>query len=145
MIAMLEALPDNVEKLLVFGARYEQDLYYLEKLKSFKNLELRTCVSRPGNDYTGVEGRVTDCIHDIEPDDEVYICGNPDMVREVVKTLTDDGHSSDHIYHEDFTLASKPDPLWKSIFFDGNIPGLEIFHKILIFGSLITIPLFYYV
>jgi len=44
---MLEALPDETEKVVVFGGRYEQDLYYIEKLKSFKNTELRLCVSRP--------------------------------------------------------------------------------------------------
>lgn len=66
------------------------------------------------------------------------------MVAQVARTLKDDGHKSENIYHEDFTLASKPDPLYKSIFFDGAIPGLEFFHKILIYLSVFGIPLFYY-
>jgi len=47
MISMLEALPEDIEKLVIFGGRYEKDLYYLDKLQSFANTEVITCVSRP--------------------------------------------------------------------------------------------------
>lgn len=144
MIAMLQALPDEVEKIVVFWGRYEKDLFYLDKLKTFKNLELRTCVSRPGKNSSTDIGRVTDYIHDINLEDEIYICGNPDMVHDVRETLKTDGHNKDKIFHEDFTLAHKPEALWKSIFFSGNIPWLEPFHKLLIYGSIFWIPLFYY-
>lgn len=144
MIAMLEALPDEIEKVVVFWGRYEHDLYYLDKLKRFKNLELRLCVSRPSNDYEWDKGRVTDYIHDLTSNDEVYICGNPDMVAQVAKTLKEDGHTSSNIYHEDFTLAAKPIPLWKSIFFEWNLPGVTYINNILIYTGAIFIPIFYY-
>lgn len=144
MISMLEALPDNVEKVVVFWGRYEQDLYYIEKLESFKNTQLHICVSRPWINYEWNIWRVTDYIHDIQSDDEVYVCGNPDMVSQVVRTLINEGHKSDNMYHENFTLAGKPISIWKSILFDGNIPGLKLFHKILIYLSVLWIPLFYY-
>ncbi|MDA9129071.1 ferredoxin [Candidatus Gracilibacteria bacterium] len=143
MIPMLDALSDDVEKLLVFGVRSEEDLFYVEKLKKYKNLELRLCVSRPTEEHINGE-RVTDQIHDIEKNDEVYICGNPDMVHEVRETLKSDGHEAEKIFHEDFTLASKPISLTKSVFFEGEIPGLETFHKILIYIGVFGIPLFYY-
>lgn len=143
MIAMLEATPDYVEKIVVFWGRYEHDLYYLDKLKEFKNTELRLCVSRPSDDYTGKNWRVTDYIHDIDPNDEVYICGNPDMVEQVAKTLKADGHSPQNIFHEDFTLASKPIPIWKSMLFEGNVPGIALFNNFCIYLGAIVIPIFY--
>ena len=145
MISMLEALPEETPKMVVFGGRYEADLYYIEKLKSFKNVELRLCVSRPSQDFTGNKGRVTDYIHDIAPDDEVYICGNPDMVHSVVDTLKVDGHKADKIYHEDFTLAAKPKALWKSMLFDGNLPGVLTLEKILVFLGVLVIPVVYFI
>ena len=144
MISMLEALPESIEKVVVFWVRYEEDLYYIEKLQSFKNTQLRTCVSRWKEGFTWNEWRVTDYIYDITAEDEVYICGNPNMVSEVVEKLKSSGHQSENVYYEDFTLAHKPDHICKSIFFDGNIPGLEVFHKFLIYGSIFWIPLFYY-
>ena len=143
MISMLEALPDEIEKIVVFGGRYEEDLYYIDTLKSFKNTQLRLCVSRPSDTYSGNVGRVTDYIHDLTSDDEVYICGNPDMVSQVAATLKSDGHTSDNIYHEDFTLASKPTPLWKSILLDWNIPWIASFQNICIYVWAIGIPIFY--
>lgn len=55
------------------------------------------------------------------------------MVSEVAETLKVDGHTSDNIYHEDFTLAAKPEPIWKSILFEGNVPGIMQLHIILIY------------
>ena len=144
MISMLESLPDEVQKIVVFGGRYEKDLYYLDKLNSFKNTELRICVSRPWENFQWYKWRVTDYIHDLTTDDEVYICGNPDMVVEVVQTLLADGHKKEKIYYEEYTLSNKPVSLLKSIFFEGNVPGLNVFHKILIYLGVFGIPLFYY-
>lgn len=144
MISMLEALPDETPKLLLFGGRYEKDLYYLEKLASFKNLEIVTCVSRPDENYTGDKGRVTDYLHKIHPEDEVYICGNPNMVHDTIKHLSENGHFREKIYHEDFTLATKPDPLWKIFLFEGNIPGINMLQNILIYSGIFLVPLVYY-
>lgn len=105
MISMLRALPEETQKLVIFGGRYEQDLYYLDLIESFRNVELITCVSRPGQDYTGNTGRVTDYLHKIHPEDEVYICGNPNMVHDTIKHLQTNGHFRERIFHEDFTLA----------------------------------------
>jgi len=144
MIAMLEALPDDMNKIVIFWVKYEQDLYYLDTLKNFKNTELRLCVSQPSDDYTGKKWRVTDYIHDIKQDDEVYVCGNPDMVHSVVGMLFDTWHKKENIFHEDFTLASKPDPIWKSILYDGNMPWVTLVNNILIYLWAIGIPVFYY-
>ena len=143
MIAMLDALPDDVEKLLIFGVREEKDLFYLEKLKQYKNLEIRICISRHAS-KPDMSRRVTDCMWGIEKEDEVYICWNPDMVAQARNMLIADGHNWDMIYHEDFTLAQKPLSLAKSIFFEWQLPGVELFQKILIYLSVIWLPVFYY-
>jgi NAD(P)H-flavin reductase/ferredoxin len=143
IMAMLDALPDEVEKLLIFGVREESDLFYLEKLKQYKNLEIRTCISRTNWGWETWK-RVTECIWDIEEDNEVYICGNPEMVSDVREKLAIDGHDLDKIYHEDFTLAQKPISLSESIFFEWQIPGVELFQKILIYLSILGLPIFYF-
>lgn len=144
MIAMLESLPEDIQKIVVFGVKYEQDLYYIDTLKNFKNIELRLCVSRPGDSYVGNVWRVTDYIHDIVSEDEVYVCWNPDMVHSVVNKIIDSGHNEANIFHEDFTLAAKPNPIWKSILFEGNLPWIMHLHKILIYLWAIWIPVIYF-
>lgn len=37
MIAMLEACPKEIEKIVIFWVRYENDIYYKEKLTQFKS------------------------------------------------------------------------------------------------------------
>ncbi len=143
MMAMLEKIPQETQKLLIFWVRKEEDLFYLEKLEKYKNLELRLCISRPDKKDTS-PSRVTDHLADIEKDDEVYICGNPDMVSAVRKILQDAGHGTKNIFHEDFTLANPPIALWKNILFEGEVPGIEIFHKILIYLWVFGVPVFYF-
>lgn len=144
MISMLRALPEETQKLVIFGGRYEQDLYYLDLIESFRNVELITCVSRPGQDYTGNTGRVTDYLHKIHPEDEVYICGNPNMVHDTIKHLQTNGHFRERIFHEDFTLAWKPSGVLKSIFFEGNLPGVLMLQQILIYSGVLTVPFLYF-
>ena len=144
MISMLQALPDEIPKLLIFGGRHEHDLYYLDLLKSFQNLQLRTCVSRPSDSYEGVTGRVTSQLTGIHPEDEVYICGNPDMAHEVVAILHGAGHFHEKIFHEDFTLAAKPLPLYQSILFEGNLPGIQALQKLLVYGGSIGLASLYF-
>jgi len=141
MISMLEALPEDIEKLVIFGGRYEKDLYYLDKLQSFANTEVITCVSRPWENYTGETGRVTAHLNKIHADDEVYICGNPDMVTSVCSGLKEQWHREENIFHENFTLATKPEPLWKIFLFEGKIPGIQLLQNILIYIGMIAIPI----
>jgi len=144
MISMLEALPEKIEKILIFWGRYEQDLYYLDKLKSFKNIELRICVTRPNENFTWNTWRVTEYLYDIHSDDEIYICWNPDMVRDVSNILHSDGQSPENIYHEDFILASKPLPIYKSILFEWNLPWVILLNNIFIYLWAVWVPIFYY-
>ncbi len=142
MISFLETLPDDTKKLLIFWVRHMEDLFYIEKLKKYKNLELRNCISRPSSpDITSQ--RVVDQMHDIEKNDEVYVCGNPEMVSQVCEILKTSGHQEDKIHHEDFTLAQKPLPLIKSIFFEGELPGLDRFNTFLMYLWVVGVPIFY--
>jgi DMSO/TMAO reductase YedYZ heme-binding membrane subunit len=145
MIAMLRALPESNQKLVIFGGRYEKDLYYLDLIESFKNVELVTCVSRAEDNYTWNKGRVTNYLHKIHPEDEVYICGNPDMVHDTINHLSENGHFREKMYHEDFTLSTKPSWILKTIFFEGNLPGILTLQKILIFLWIFIVPVLYFI
>ncbi len=125
IIAILENTPAEVPKLVIFGARFEQDLYYLEKLQNYPNTQVIIKVSRPHAEHLDKKGRVTDELQHVTQEDEVYICGNPDMVEEVKKQLSERGTTSPKIYSESFTLSHVYPGFWRYLFVQGNIPYLS--------------------
>ena len=144
MIAMLEATPVETKKTVVFGVRNEEDLFYVERLRSFENTEVVITVSRPSDSWTGKSGRVTDHLSCVTPESEVYICGNPDMVESVISALEAAGHSKELVSNEAFVLQgvaaktvsstagkSKTSCL-KRFFVDGEVPGVEAVNWLLI-------------
>lgn len=79
---------------LIWGLRYEQDLYYQNELQTLaerhRQFSFVTTLSRPGPTWTGAKGRVNGLIqeqvtsvHDLA----VYLCGNNDMIQEVTATI----------------------------------------------------------
>lgn len=82
---------------LVFGTRYEQDIYYrdeFEKLaQEHPNFHYVVTLSRCGDQWTGCRGYVQDQVRTIvegRQDMEAYICGLNNMVsanRELLKSL----------------------------------------------------------
>lgn len=108
MVAMLEAANVETPKTVVFGVRSEDDLFYVDKLKSFKNTEVVVTVSRPSESWTGLSGRVTDHLSSVTPESEIYVCGNPDMVESVLSAMEKIGHSPALVSHESFVAQSTP-------------------------------------
>ena len=86
---MISQLPKETPKLLLFGNRFEDDIYYMDKLALVENLEIVLKVSRPHKDHMESQGRVTDELGRVQNDEEVYLCGNPHMIVEVQKTLSE--------------------------------------------------------
>jgi len=78
---------------LVFGAREEEDLFWIEEFKNLtkrhENFFLHLALSQPSPAWKGHRGRVQTLVPLIAKnllEKDVYICGNPDMTGEV-KTL----------------------------------------------------------
>ena len=82
-IAMLKATGDDVEKVVIFWVRNENDIYYKDLLSTFKNTKVIITVSKPWENYTWNIWRVNNYLQEIKKDDEIYICWNPDMVESV--------------------------------------------------------------
>jgi ferredoxin-NADP reductase len=82
---------------LLFGARYEQDIYYREEFKRLaaehSNFYFMPTLSRGGPDWQGLRGYVQEHVREIvgnRTDMQAYICGLDKMVsanRELLKSL----------------------------------------------------------
>lgn len=140
MIPILQQSDANIEKILLFWARFEKDLYYQNIIESIPNTRVIYTVSRPQNDSKLVAWRVTDELGIISPDDEVYICWNPEMVQEACNKLEAKWHPKTQIFHESFVLSSKYPWFWKYHITDGNIPYKKLISEIIIFSSLLFFP-----
>lgn len=140
MIAMLEACNPEIEKTVIFWVRYEKDIYYKKKLEKFQNTKVIIKVSKPSENYKWEVWRVTDNLDEIWKNDEVYICWNPEMVESVKNKLEENWHKKELINNESFTISRVYPWKLKDIFFDWNIPCLNILSWLVILFSLIIIP-----
>lgn len=75
---------------LVFGARSEEDLFWAEELqdtsKEYENFSLHLALSDPSPSWKGHWGRVQTLVPKIVDDfsrKAIYICGSPEMTKEV--------------------------------------------------------------
>jgi NAD(P)H-flavin reductase len=81
----------NKKITLLFGFRFD---FYYEKIwkslqKKYKNFNLVACCSKPGKEWKGKSGRVTDFLGEVlKPSMEIYICGQEKMVEDVKVQLT---------------------------------------------------------
>ena len=99
---------------LYFGIRSKRQMLFSDLLESFKreliDFNYKVCISgkeevAAAGDY--VYGRVTEHFAINTPAlAQVYLCGHPEMVSEMLKKLSDMGISSDRIFHERFTVNS---------------------------------------
>lgn len=144
IIAMLEASPKEIEKTVIFWVRNENDIYYKDILEQFQNTKVIIKVSKPSISYKWEKWRVTDNLNEVWVNDEVYICGNPEMVNSVKNILIDRGHFVDLIFNESFSISREYKGLFKDIFFEWNIPWLYLLSWIVIIFSLFIIPITWY-
>lgn len=93
---------------LYFGVRTEADVFALEEIHEFQkklpNLIVKTTLSQPSEQYTGLRGRVTDHLKNngFEKDTLFYLCGNKQMVIDARTILTENNVPASHIKFEIF-------------------------------------------
>jgi len=73
MISILQNAAPDVKKILIYGVRFEHDLYYLSKLALVENLDIILKISRPHKEHLKNKGRVTDELDTIPKNSEVYV------------------------------------------------------------------------
>ena len=105
----LEEAADTRPMHLFFGVRQEEDLFWVEELRNlaqrFPNFHAHISVSRPGDSWTGLKGRVTDIIPTVITDFtrvSAYVCGNPDMVKDVKAWFLGKGVPKEDLHQEGY-------------------------------------------
>jgi NAD(P)H-flavin reductase len=95
---------------LVFGVRHQEDLFYLDQLKTWEdshpNFKALVTLSQASEDWTGLHGRVTDHLEEATANPsnlQVYICGNGDMVKTVKTLMEEKGILKEDLHFELFT------------------------------------------
>lgn len=80
---------------LLFGVRYEEDVFWLDKLDAlvtqYKNFTYRLTLSRPTDTWKGLKGRVTEHLAEHPIDHDFYLCGSMEMVKDVRNMLLKNG------------------------------------------------------
>ena len=92
---------------LVYGTRYEKDVYYREEFEQLArehpNFHYIITLSRPADDWKGVKGYVQEHVREIvgdRKDMEAYICGLNNMVSANRQQLKDLGWDRHQIIYE---------------------------------------------
>jgi len=102
----LETKKTNHEIRLLFGVRMEKDIFWTERLndlqKTHPNFSYQLTVSRPGQSWEGLSGRVTSHLPTPGQDDLFYLCGNGEMIKDVRTILLQEGASAKAIKFEIF-------------------------------------------
>ncbi|MBI5332919.1 MAG: hypothetical protein HZB65_05055 [Candidatus Aenigmarchaeota archaeon] len=94
--------------MLVYGVRKEEDIYYkhvFETLaKQYPNFSFVTTLSRPRTEWKGMKGYVQDWIKNNVKytNQDVYVCGLPDMVEGVASVCKGLGFTDSHIHTEKY-------------------------------------------
>ncbi len=97
--SMISNTPENVSKKLYFWVATASDLFYLDNLRKFKNLEIKSCTSK--EEVEGCHfGRIDLSSDNFEANTEFYICGNPWVVTATRKVLADKWFTQ--VYSEEF-------------------------------------------
>jgi ferredoxin-NADP reductase/ferredoxin len=106
VVPMCAAAP-AARKRVVIGARCEQDIFWVERLRAIPNTEVEVVVQNPGPAWAGRTGLVTAALEEVDPAEwpEVYTCGSPGMVEAVRKVLTTRGMPAERIHADSFVPA----------------------------------------
>jgi NAD(P)H-flavin reductase len=94
---------------LVWGMRYESDLYWLKEMgalqRDYDNFHFEIVLSKPGNDWPGESGHVGDVVGKFlvsNEDKTVFLCGNPEMIVDMKNKLNKSGIADENIIVERF-------------------------------------------
>lgn len=91
---------------LYFGVRHEADIFWMDRLETlardYDNFSYTLTLSRPSDTWDSAEGRVTAHMERHPETDHFYLCGSPDMVRDVREGLMSRGVDPTQIKFEIF-------------------------------------------
>ena len=95
---------------LHWGMRNEEDLFFVDDLNQLSqehpNFVFDIVLSKPSEEWDLCNGHVQDCLRrDFSSglnDWEAYVCGRPEIVIEIVNTLSELKMNPENIYHEKF-------------------------------------------
>jgi len=90
---------ENISKKLYFWVEMRKDLFYLDKLKNIKNLEIILYLSKEEIEWFRF-GRINLDNEEFDKQTEFYICWNPSLVSEKVEKLSLKWY--ENIYYEKF-------------------------------------------
>lgn len=117
--SIVQALKDTEDPPLVYlywGGRQLSDLYMHEELLRLAQeldwLNYRPVLSRPDAEWQGARGYVQDVALQEWPDPtgfDVYLCGNPHMIKQAKKQLIQKGVDVDCLYSDSFVFAYQID------------------------------------
>lgn len=90
----------------IFGLRGENDVFWIDRLESLAaahpNFSYTITLSQPEGSWRGKTGRVTTHLHLLPKIGNFYLCGNPDMVKDVRAALLEKNISPTNIHFEIF-------------------------------------------
>jgi NAD(P)H-flavin reductase len=132
LLAMMESCP-NVKKTLYFGQRKENELFYLDRLARIPNLDVKICLSRADENWTGLRGRITEHFpgYPLTRDTEVYTCGSDPMMKDLQAFLKKRRHPSKLFLKESFSSASGPEISSTAIWWSTWVRRVHIYASLL--------------
>ena len=83
---MILNMPASSKNILLWWAAKQDEFYYIDKLRGYKNLQLELFVSQEEVKWYH-HGRVDASVSDFPLTTEFYLCGNPAMVTGQIKLL----------------------------------------------------------
>ncbi len=108
ILDLLQSKKDSRPLTLLWGLRYANLLFWQDELSelqdNFVNFKFHPVLSRPSSEWSLCSGHVTDClaIHETAKTAGYYICGNQQMIADVVKLLEQLGVNQTQIHFEKF-------------------------------------------
>lgn len=91
---------------VLFGVRAQNDLFWLDRLEDlqneFSNFSYTVTLSQPEPTWEGIQGRVTEHLDTVNYAGHFFLCGSPEMVKDVRTQLLDNGVPAGNIHLEIF-------------------------------------------
>lgn len=108
---LVDLLPQGEKRRIdiLYGVRTEEDLFWRETFEGFArqhpNVFLHMTLSQPTDAWKGHRGRVQALLPRLAPDLKdkcLYLCGNPDMIKELKALAAAQGVAKGQVHGEGF-------------------------------------------
>lgn len=91
---------------VIFGVRSETDLFWLEEMQAlsnnYPNFNFEVTLTQPSETWSKLRGRVTEHLAHTDSLTRYFVCGSPEMVKDVKTKLTELGATASQIHFEIF-------------------------------------------